>query len=488
MKRAEWYGCYDGSWQSAPLVPEAYSHPAKMAFGLAERIYRHMLAEGWLEPGGHVLDCFGGIGGCAFHAALYGLHWTGVELEPKFVALAQQNLDLWRERYAPHFPGYGSARILQGDSRRLCELVGGADGVVSSPPWEESNAQQGGKQRNGGKDLSQQGDGYGSTPGQLGALPAGDFDGVVSSPPFQGTEPAQDTAFYREHREQMGRDPNASGGTPGHYGDSAGQVGAMESDTFWAASRTILEQCYAVLRPGAVAAWVCGDFVRNKKRVPFGEQWLALCESVGFEPLAWATAWKQTDHGAQLDIFGEAIPQGKTKVSFFRRLANAKNPDAAILNEDVIFVRKPGPGGRGYDAVVSSPPYSGDTRIAGFDSDVKASGGLGKQYKLGNNPGSDAQVGNVGYGSTPGQLGALPAGDSPPARRRSEPVSEPLCWPAESVQTRRLGPPSGWRTGHRSPSPPYRPGRMGTSRGGQHRRIRAARRVRWAAVPPQMSG
>ena len=81
-----------------------------------------------------------------------------------------------------------------------------------------------------------------------------------------------------------------------------------------------------MLRPGGVAAWICGDFVRNKQRVPFGEQWLALCESVGFEPLAWAVAWKQTDHGAQLDIFGEAIPQQTTRVSFFRRLANAKNP------------------------------------------------------------------------------------------------------------------------------------------------------------------
>lgn len=96
-----------------------------------------------------------------------------------------------------------------------------------------------------------------------------------------------------------------------------------------------------MLRPGAVAAWVTGDFVRNKQRVPFGEQWLALCESVGFEPLLWAVAWKHEDHGAQLDIFGNATPLTKSRLSFFRRLANAKNPDSAILNEDVIFVRKP---------------------------------------------------------------------------------------------------------------------------------------------------
>ena len=245
MQKLEWNGCYDNGWQSAPLVAEAYAHPAKISFGLAERIYRHMLAEGWLEHGARVIDPFGGIGGCAFHAALYGMHWTGVELEPKFVdlangydcndahlcpdcaklfhhrtvlrarvleltewlklgiypapkpdptekpavvitpefgrdeyeyaepdadeeddeedvppdwlpltaeqreAFAQEiaakldtlrdlplipcgehvtgNLELWRARYAPHFPGYGSARILQGDSRNLAALVGTAE-------------------------------------------------------------------------------------------------------------------------------------------------------------------------------------------------------------------------------------------------------------------------------------------------------------------------------------------------------------------------
>lgn len=55
MEKLSWYGCYDGGWQAAPLVAEAYAHPAKISFGLAERIYRHMLAEGWLHGGGNVV-------------------------------------------------------------------------------------------------------------------------------------------------------------------------------------------------------------------------------------------------------------------------------------------------------------------------------------------------------------------------------------------------------------------------------------------------
>ena len=47
-----------------------------------------------------------------------------------------------------------------------------------------------------------------------------------------------------------------------------------------------------------------------------------------------------SSNGTQLGMFGD-VDKRKDRVSFFRRLANAKNPDAAVLNEDVIFMRKP---------------------------------------------------------------------------------------------------------------------------------------------------
>ena len=58
----EWKGCYKRGW-GRELVPEAFAHPAKVSFSLAERIYAHMAAEGWIEPGMTVVDPFGGIGG-----------------------------------------------------------------------------------------------------------------------------------------------------------------------------------------------------------------------------------------------------------------------------------------------------------------------------------------------------------------------------------------------------------------------------------------
>lgn len=352
-------------------------------------IYRHP---------SHVLDPFGGIGGLAFHAALFGLDWTGVELEQRFVDLGNQNLELWRSKYAPHWPRYGTARLLQGDSRRLVDVVTGAGAVMSSPPYEEQIV----RKRDLGKPGHTQGatqgghcfDTYGSTPGNLGNMPAG----VVSSPPYAASvnqgDGANDADTRLTRKADAGVDvsqavnrggPNSVLNKPQAYGTTPGQLGAMPAgvvssppfeesigndkrvgkaatytghrtdeyaptdgnignntgDTFWSAAALIVQQCYAILRPGGYAAWITGDFVRNKRRVPFGQQWLDLCVACGFEPVLWAVAWKTEHNGTQHGMFGEAREMRKEKVSFFRRLANAKRPETAIANEDVLFVRKP---------------------------------------------------------------------------------------------------------------------------------------------------
>ena len=67
-----WAGCYGRGW-GQELVPEAFQHPAKVSFLLAERIYAHVATEGWAEPGSTVIDPFGGIAGFAYHALFAGL-------------------------------------------------------------------------------------------------------------------------------------------------------------------------------------------------------------------------------------------------------------------------------------------------------------------------------------------------------------------------------------------------------------------------------
>src|SRR3990167_719800 len=84
-----------------------------------------------------VLDPFAGVALGALDAMWNRLNWIGVELEPKFVSLGRQNLIFWRRKYSGK-EGLGSARIIQGDSRKLAEVIAGADCCIGSPPFSGS--------------------------------------------------------------------------------------------------------------------------------------------------------------------------------------------------------------------------------------------------------------------------------------------------------------------------------------------------------------
>lgn len=405
MKTIEWFGLYRANWSAAPLVPEAYSHPAKVAFGLAEKIYKHMLEQGYIEPGATVGDPFGGIAGFSFHAMLNGLNWIGVELEPRFCELAQQNIDLWNERYKPHFPNWGTARIMQGDSRQFLQHVAGVGGVVSSAPFAESLATKPPNEdyhrermKRRGRNPNTAGAGfhdYGRTPGQLGAMPEGDINetlsAVVSSPAYadtingSGEGPGArfdhvhhngENATKKSSNAEYGRTPGNLGNLSGvvssapfekslstdnvtagrkerakelgvsvhtvspiemeklgkrnqEYGDHPANIGNDTGESFWSAAAVIVAQAYQALKPGAYAAWVCGDYVRNGERVYFGKQWLELCEAVGFEAVEWAIAWKREPGPVQKGIIQD-IDKSIDRVSFFRNLANAKGAARAL--------------------------------------------------------------------------------------------------------------------------------------------------------------
>lgn len=227
-----WTGSYEKGWGKF-LPSDAYAHPAKIAHGLAERIYAHLLERGYVRPGDVVLDPFAGIGGFAFGAMNASLRFLGAELESKFCGMAngwecpgnegsetdwpvcrgcirarkrgviekphhvEGTLEFWRRRW-----GLEGATIIQGDSRKLVALVGPvlAECVVGSPPFQESindGADHGrmqerypgwGKNLDGSNRMAQSvGTNYGQTPGQLGAMPAGSIDDVISSPPYAET-------------------------------------------------------------------------------------------------------------------------------------------------------------------------------------------------------------------------------------------------------------------------------------------------------------
>lgn len=350
----EWRGCYPSNWRGS-VVEAAMTHPAKFSSRLIRRIYEHMAGEGWVKAGDGVLDPFGGVALGALEAMRLGLHWTGVELEEKFWRIGNENIALWNSRFGS-MPRWGSARLLNGDSRKLRAVISeqlSVSSAVSSPPYAEaiknnekgsgidySKAKDWGKNRTAGRESIALG--YGETVGQLGAMKADElsYQLSVSSPPFlqsAGGTPEPKEGGVIDARLQA---RHAAGNAAAHgYGRSEGQLSSMnaseesyqlsvsspsEGDEFWLAARLIMEQVYEALEPGGHACWVVKDYVKAKQVVPFANQWRQLCEAVGFVTLHEHRAMLVHSKGRQ-GILEGGVHEVKTESkSFFRRLAEKK--------------------------------------------------------------------------------------------------------------------------------------------------------------------
>jgi len=374
-KITKWHNCYGESWKDI-IVPEAFSHPAKMSYGLLKRILAHAQEQGWLN--GIILDPFGGIGSMGILGAYEGYQVICVELERKFVDLAIENFVLHENAWEKL--GCPLPVMIQGDSRRLCEVVEKADCIIGSPPFGsslESKDREFREKSTPGR--TNQCSDYGQTPGQLGAMKPGKVDMVLSSPPYAETLKGDGTqnetaAESRDKRRTPGGSLGQSQRTQGYgsqenlgnlksgdvdcvissppfdthvggdlrvdnkkrktggdlcmssgknFGHSPGQLLQEQGDTFWSAAKIIVEQCHQILKPGGHAIWVVKSFVRNKKIVDFPGDWQRLCENAGFKTVCihHAMLVKETTHET---LFGHTEVKRKERKSFFRRLAESK--------------------------------------------------------------------------------------------------------------------------------------------------------------------
>lgn len=404
----DWTGLYKESWTGV-IVPEAFAHPAKYSRALIRFIYQHVIDCGWIKPGDSVVDPFGGVALGGFDATQNGLHWIGCELEEKFVGLGNQNIALWNERFS-RMPNWGTARLVQGDSRKLYEVLRDADCAVSSPPYATQFSTGGGdwegyydeekradvEERTGGKlgggQLSGSARNYGQSEGQLGAMKEGDHSIAITSPPYnppmsqdhngtrggqRGTTPSEPGAFVKYgntegqlegmsmegHTLAVSSPPYATGDSAGPESlrsrkDGAaarmfqvqgwreggqisnGNLAAETPETFWSASRIILEQLFQVIIPGGHAVFVVKAFVRNKKIVDFPGQWAQLCEAVGFKLLHDHHALLTEHYGTQTTMHGEDKELTVARKSFFRRLAESKG-SPRIDHENVLCFERP---------------------------------------------------------------------------------------------------------------------------------------------------
>lgn len=233
----EWEYLYNKSWVGE-IIPESFSHPAKFARGLILKIYQFLFDEGLLLPGMVVIDPFGGVGLGGLDCMVQGCHWIGVELEQKFVILGEQNIEFWNKRYAGKLPHWGTARLIQGDSRKLSLVLNEAGLIVSSPPYAGALVQKTVRPSTRNTDRMNEMGGnmaYGSTEGNLGNLRADEtkLDAIVSSAPFIGTLTGDSKPHGLIGRgDEIRTNPRHPGEKLGinnlsnDYGNTDGQLGA----------------------------------------------------------------------------------------------------------------------------------------------------------------------------------------------------------------------------------------------------------------------
>jgi len=189
MKWFDWKSCYKESAKGL-IVPEAFSHPAKMSIALCWKIISFMEEKGMLHKGDEVVDPFAGIGTTGLIGAMMRYQVWLIELEKKFVDLSNQNIE--KNRSIFERMGMPIPVVIQGDSRKLSEIVDRAAGIVTSPPFNEnkSNVVHGQTKgfhsydANESKNRMKRDYQEGQDPANIGKLSIDGIDSIITSPPY----------------------------------------------------------------------------------------------------------------------------------------------------------------------------------------------------------------------------------------------------------------------------------------------------------------
>jgi len=138
---------------------------------------------------------------------------------------------------------------------------GNFDICISSPPY--SDCERGGTgvvkhsvdckcnycKKNKGNAGNIQGGKWGQSDNRnLGIMPEGSIDAVISSPPYEGDivrKRNQPSDIARMNRKRIKCQPSLD-----QYGIGKDNLGNSSGDTFWSASRVILQQCFDLLKDG----------------------------------------------------------------------------------------------------------------------------------------------------------------------------------------------------------------------------------------------
>lgn len=239
MDTSTWHKCYTTGLHDI-IVPEAFSHPAKMSWGLVQRIMVH-LGEDWPSVR-HVVDPMAGIGTVGLAAAYRGYTAILGELEAHFVGLCAENIAKHAERL-----------------RALGKPI---------PLLFRHDAQR---------------------------MPLNSADAIVTSPPFQYLAFHDATFVQNDGRKDAVRFAT--------YGSHPGQIGNDAGTDYWSAMAKVYLECARILSPGAPMILVVKGYIRKGEYVDLPMQTAQLVDSCGFDVVHWHNA-SLVDRESQLGLFG----------------------------------------------------------------------------------------------------------------------------------------------------------------------------------------
>ncbi|HXI15181.1 MAG TPA: DNA methyltransferase [Chloroflexota bacterium] len=208
-------------------------------------------------------------------------------------------------------------------------------GCVSSPPFADSLLTTADTKRDwvraNGKPQGLGGstfEDYGHSDGQIGALQheagwtgEGRIDYAALSSPPFANATQSDGGMPNGYWDKVGGIGHR-GEKGAEYGASDGQIGNDDGETYSQACLAVYREALRVVRSGGVLCLVTGNYVRAGKLVDLAEDTIRLVVAAGWTPVE---RWKHA----------------KAQVSFWRRLHAKRNPDApTVTSEDVlVFVK-----------------------------------------------------------------------------------------------------------------------------------------------------
>ncbi len=321
------------------FIAKSFSHPAKLVLPL-----QIWLIEKYSRPGEILCDPMAGSGTILVGAAM-GRNIICVELESKFCDMMKGNWEKIQQQGPELGITMGQAVIIQGDARKLAEIVQGIDSVMFSPPYADQPTasrtdagilahEEGCKcnfcrKNRGNRGMSQgyrqvdlavfsppyeasvsngkEGPSAGSDIGAWKEGRAKKFsytqygepckpDVICTSPPYEGSVSSEKSGIDwskgtrgiaegnkpRDKSKEPAFAHSPFGGAEWKYGSSEGNIGNLKGENYLTEMLKIYRGCFAILKPNGWLVLVVKNFIRDHKEIDLAADTVQLCEAVGF--------------------------------------------------------------------------------------------------------------------------------------------------------------------------------------------------------------